>query len=105
MGSTHGGDPRGPRFRTRAGLDRLGSPDTGLTQPHALGTLADQSAPQPSDGWRADDAEQRRPIRDQRKIDREFAPAGDELLGAVERVDQKEAAAIGRLALMRALFR
>ena len=65
---------------------------------------ADQPAPDQSERGGADDAEQRRPFGHQRQIDREFVAAGDEFLGAVERIDQKEAAAIGRPGLFDALL-
>ena len=45
------------------------------------------------------------PVGYQRQIDGEFVAAGDEFLGAVERVDQEEAVSIGRRGLLGALFR
>src|SRR3979411_2527268 len=59
----------------------------------ASGTLArsvSRSAPRPTMP-RPDDPEQRGALGHQRQIDGEFVAAGDEFLGAVERVDQEEA--------------
>src|SRR2546430_10800056 len=40
----------------------------------------------------------------QREIDGKLGAAGDELLGAIQRIDQKETAAVRRLRKMSALF-
>ena len=45
------------------------------------------------------------PSVDQRQIDGELVAAGDEFLGAVERVDQEEAFLIGQRGSVGALFR
>ncbi len=58
-----------------------------------LGAAADQPAPDQAERRRADDPQQRRPVGDQSEIDREFVAAGDKFLGAVQGVDQEEAAA------------
>jgi len=59
-----------------------------------LRTAADDAAPDQSERGRADDAEQRRAVAHQRQIEVNSLRAGDEFLGAVERVDQEEAASI-----------
>ena len=61
-------------------------------------------APDQSERGRGDDAEQRHAVGHQRQIDGEFVAAGDEFLGAVERVDQEEAVSIGQLRQMDALL-
>jgi hypothetical protein len=76
-----------------------------VLDPDALGAAADQPPPDQAQRRRADDAEQRRSPGDEREIHGEFAAAGDELLGAVERIDQEEAAAIGRACRIDPLFR
>ena len=53
---------------------------------------ADQSAPDQAQRRRADHAEQRHAIVEQGDVDGKFVAAVDEFLGAVERVDQEEAA-------------
>ena len=63
-----------------------------LAQRHPLGAAADQPAPYQPERRRADDAEQRPAVGHQRNIDGILVVAGDEFLGAVERIDQEEAA-------------
>ena len=102
MRAADGDDPGLAALREAAGVDRLGraaAPPSLTRQP--FGAAADQAAPDQSERRRADDAEQRRAVGDQREIDGELVAAGDEFLGAVERIDQEEAAAIGRLRQMR----
>src|SRR5579864_8378223 len=64
------------------------------------GAAADDAAPQRAERRRADEAEERRPLGHERDIDRIFVAAGDEFTRAVERVDQKVAAAHWRLRLL-----
>ena len=92
------GSPRGGK---RAGTDRLGSGDAPPADRQPFGAAPDQPAPDQSQRRRADDAEQRRAVGHQREVDRELVAAGDELLGAVQRIDQEEAAAIRWLRQMR----
>src|SRR5436853_143131 len=86
------------------------APPESVTLPPAAVTTAwpaatAQPPPHQPERRRADKAEQRLAIAYQRKVDREFAAAGDELLGAVERIDQEEAAHVGRARLIEALLR
>jgi hypothetical protein len=56
-----------------------------------LGSTSALLAPeQPPDGRRVDHAGNRPCCLDEGDVDREFAVAGDELLGAVERIDEEE---------------
>ena len=80
-----------PASAAGPGADRLGAPMLRRRQTHPLGAAADDAAPEQAERGRADDAEQRHALRHQREVDGELVAAGDELLGAVERVDQEEA--------------
>src|ERR1700722_18676619 len=81
----------------RPGADRDGHAGVGAKD--AVGTAADDTAPEDSERRRADDAEQGCPFSHERDIDRIFVTAGDEFPRAVEWVDQKVAAARYRLRL------
>ena len=93
-----------PRAGSGPGVDRLGRADGVAGYRHAFGAAADQPAPYQSERRRADDAKQRHPVGHQREIDRELVAAGDKFLGAVKRIDQKKAGAIGRVGTMQALL-
>src|SRR5665213_2996162 len=93
----HGPGRAGPGMR--ASMDRRGD----FICLQALGAFPNQAAPDQSERRRADNAQKRRPVRHQRDVDRELAAASDEFLGAVERIDQKEAAMIRRLRQIDAL--
>ena len=85
-------------------MDRLGHPRRRITGRQPFGAAADQPAPDQSERRRADDAEQRHAVGHQRQIDGELVAAGDKFLGAVQRIDQKEAAVIRRLRQMGAFL-
>ena len=93
------------RDRPRLAARRAGAGANRLDQRFALAkrqpfrAAADDAAPDQPERGRADDAEQRRSVGHQRQIDGEFVAAGDEFLGAVERVDQEEAFLIGQRGL------
>src|SRR6185436_20987960 len=100
-------DRRGPRLPKRGagpGANRL-DPRLAFAKRQPLGAAADDAAPDQPERRRTDDAKQRYPVGYQRQVDGEFVAAGDEFLGAVERVDQKEAVSIGQRGLLGALFR
>ena len=88
-----------------AGMDRLGRSQRQAVDRQPFGAAPDHAAPDQSERRRTDDAEQRHTVAHQREIDREFVAAGDKFLGAVERVDQEETAAIRRFRQMDALLR
>ncbi len=94
------GSPRFGRGRVWIGSATDRSPDR---QPFRA--AAHQPAPDKSERRCADNAEQRRPVGHQREIDRKLVAAGDKFLGAVERIDQEEAAAVRRLRQFDALLR
>ena len=95
-----------PRVGQRAGADRLGSADASCRRTvRRSAPRPTMPAPEQPERGRADDAEQRHAFGHQREVDGEFVAAGDELLGAVERIDQEEAAAKWRRGQLDALFR
>ena len=55
--------------------------------------MPDQPAPQQLVGRRRDDSGCGRPVANERDVDGVFALAGDQLAGAVERIDEQERAA------------
>ena len=95
------GWPRGGQRRVRIGsISGLPLPSVSRSAPRP--TMPRQISPSagaltmPSSGV---------PVGHQRQIDGEFVAAGDEFLGAVQRVDQEEAFLIGQRGLKGALFR
>ena len=96
--------PGRPGRRAATGVDRFDQRRDAVAHRQPLGAAADDAAPDQPERRRADDAEQRRAVGHQREIDGEFVAAGDEFLGAVERVDQEEAAVRGQPRQMGALF-
>ncbi len=92
-----------------AGIGRV---RIGSAEPPEQPAMTSRSAPCPTrprsdqpERRRADDAEQRRAVGYQREVDGELVASGDIFLGAIERVDQEEAAAIGRGRQMDPFFR
>src|SRR3954468_15683871 len=96
--------PRLAARRASAGTNRLDQ-RLAMAERQPFRAAADNAAPDQPERGRADDAEQRRPVGYERQIDGEFVAAGDEFLGAVERIDQEETFLIGRRGLRGALFR
>ena len=90
MRAADGDGPGLAARRAGPGADRLDQ-RRAVAKRQPLRAAADDAAPDQSERRRADDAEQRRAVGHQRQIDGEFVAAGDEFLGAVERVDQEEA--------------
>ena len=76
--------------RADAAANRL-DPRLTLAKRQPFRAAADNAAPDQPERGGADDAKQRRSAGYQRQINGEFVAAGDEFLGAVERVDQEEA--------------
>src|SRR5205814_5419768 len=104
MGAADSHRPGLAAWRARPGTDRLDGGDRVVDHRQALGAVPDQPAPDQAQRRRADEAEQRLAVAHQCEVDRELVAAGDELLGAVERIDQEKAAAIGWRRLMQTLF-
>ena len=96
--------PRLAARRAGTGANRLDQRFT-LAKRQPFRAASDNAAPDQPERGRADDAEQRRPVGHQRQIDGEFVAAGDEFLGAVQRVDQEEAFLVGQRGRLGALFR
>ena len=83
-----GGEPLGGRH---PGADDGRGARAGVIAEHeALGSLADDAAPEPALHRGRHHAEDSFAIGDQGEVDGEFVPAGDEFPRAVERVDQRE---------------
>src|SRR6516165_5361046 len=86
-------DPWSALWREAAGADRLAAL---AARDQPLGAMPDAASPDQPQCRRADNAQQRHAVFDQREVDGELVPARDEFPGAVERIDQEKTVFIRR---------